>query len=132
MKKLFFVVLAMVAVLFTSCEKHQGEVLIRFHNTTTQDITNAYYDFDPDHQTGIGMLPAGEVTDYIPFSYFEVGDGIPMGFVRGKKGENDFTAWAGLWCGTGVTFYQLEPGKYTIEIVHPDALAGFAHMRFKD
>lgn len=135
MKKLFFATLVLFVFLGNACKDQKDEVvesvMIRFHNQLSHDITDAYYDFGPDHQTLIGTIPAGDITPYIEFNYFEVGDGIPMGFIRGKKSGEDFSAWAGLWCGTGVTFYQLEPGKYTIEIMEGDPIFANAYMRFK-
>jgi hypothetical protein len=136
MKKLLFVALALLAFLGSSCKDQQdenlGTILIRFQNQLNHDITDAYYDFDPNHQTDIGWIPAGGSTGYIEFSYFEVGDGIPMGFLRGKMLGQDFSAWSGLWCGTGVTFYQLAPGKYTMEIVEGNPEFANAYLRFKE
>jgi hypothetical protein len=136
MKKLLFVAFALLVFVGSSCKDQQDEIvntiMIRFHNQMNQDITDAYYDFDPDHQTPIGWIPAGGSTGYIEFDYFEVGDGIPMGFLRGKQVGQDFSAWSGLWCGTGVTFYQLEPGKYTMEIVEGDPILANAFLRFKN
>ncbi|MBN8677861.1 MAG: hypothetical protein J0M29_06520 [Chitinophagales bacterium] len=135
MKKLFFATLILFVLVGNACKDQKYEevetIMIRFQNQLSKDITEAYYDFDPTHQTTIGLIPAGGMTDYIEFSYFQVGDGIPMGLLRGKKAGEEFSAWAGLWCGTGVTFYQLEPGKYTIEILDEDAVVTNAYMRFK-
>ena len=113
-------------------EETEGTIKIRFHNQLNHDITNAYYDFSPEHQTSIGWIPAGISTGYIEFDYFEVGDGIPMGFLRGKMLGQEFSAYSGLWCGTGVTFYQLEPGKYTMEIAEGDPILANAYLRFKN
>ncbi|HLP93361.1 MAG TPA: hypothetical protein VK168_04960 [Saprospiraceae bacterium] len=135
MKKLFFATLVLFVFLCNACKDQRDEevetIMVRFQNQLSQDITEAYYDFDPAHQTTIGLIPAGGTTDYIEFSYFQVGDGIPMGLLRGKKAGEDFSAWAGLWCATGVTFYQLEPGKYTIEILDEDVFLANAYMRLK-
>lgn len=72
--------------------------------------------FGDDYITNVGSIPAGSTTGYLEFDYFETGDGLPMGALNGTVNGESFMAWAGLWCGTGVEFKQLEPGDYTLEI----------------
>lgn len=80
-------------------------------------------EFDSANTTNVGLILAGETTDYIVFDYFELGyypggDYVfPMGSLNGKKDGVAFSAWSLNWCGTGVEYKQLEPGKYTIEII---------------
>jgi hypothetical protein len=96
-------------------------------------------DFDAQNMTPVGPISAGETTDYIAFNYFEVGyypggdDVHPVGSLNGKKDGVDFKAWSGNWCGTGVEYKQLEPGKYALEIVQvgEDSI-GFYQIRFLD
>ena len=131
MKKILFALLALTALFSADCAKDNAQILVRFQNTLTQDITDARLQFDDSHITDVGLLPAGGMTDYIVFDYFEVGDDWPMGFLNGKKEGEDFSAWSGLWCGTGVTFKQLDPGSYTLEIVKLGTdSTGFFQMRF--
>jgi hypothetical protein len=131
MKKILFALLALTAFFSADCTKENAQIFVRFQNTLTQDITDARMEFGDTHITDVGVLPAGGVTDYIVFDYFEVGDDWPMGYLKGKKGDADFSAWSGLWCGTGVEFKQLEPGYYTVEVVQfgTDS-TGFFQMRF--
>ncbi|MBL7828266.1 MAG: hypothetical protein JNJ57_16665 [Saprospiraceae bacterium] len=116
MKKYFLAILAFATIFFSFCTKTNDQVLIRFTNSTPDDFVNALYDFDENHQYPVGNIPAGATSDYFEFDYFEVGAELPMGFLRAEGTEGTIEAWSGLWCGTGVEFKQLEPGKYTIEI----------------
>lgn len=116
MKKILFAALTLFSILTISCSKSENAVLIRFKNTLGQDISNARFDIDSDHFTTIGLLKAGETSDYIIFDYFQKGDGLPMGTLSGQLTDSEFWASSGLWCGTGVNFEVLESGKYTIII----------------
>ena len=116
MKKILFVAFALLALFTAACTKHNDQILVRFQNNLGSNIEASRLSFDETHITEIGALPAGAKSDYIPFDYFLVGAELPMGILDGKKDGADFSASAGLWCGTGVEFKQLEPGKYTIEI----------------
>lgn len=131
MKKILFALLAFTGLFSAGCTKDNAQILVRFQNTLTQDITDARLQFDDTHATDVGLIPAGDVTDYIVFDYFEVGDDWPMGILYAQKEGADFSAWSGLWCGTGVEFKQLEPGHYTLEIVKLGTdSTGFYQMRF--
>ena len=131
MKKTLLALLLFTALFNTQCKKDDplatDQVLVRFENTLSEAITDARLEFDDTHKTDIGLIPANSMTGYIAFDYFQTGAELPMGMIYGKKGDADFTAWAGLWCGTGVTFEQLEPGFYTIRI---ESGGEFALMRF--
>ncbi|MCB0532074.1 MAG: hypothetical protein KDD14_07725 [Saprospiraceae bacterium] len=118
MKKILISAFALFALIAVACNKQNDQTMVRFHNTLGQDITDAHMDFDDDHKTDVGFIPAGGTTNYIEFDYFLTGDDWPMGTLAGVKGGEAFSAWSGLWCGTGVTFKQLEPGLYQIDIVH--------------
>lgn len=131
MKKTLFVLFTLMTLFSANCTKDNDTIFVRFQNTLTQDITDARLEFDETHVTDIGLIPAGGMTDYIVFDYFEVGDNWPMGFIYGKKDGEDFSAWSGLWCGTGVNFKQLEPGSYTIEVSHVGTdTTGFFQLKF--
>jgi hypothetical protein len=114
MKKMLFALFAAVALFATACSKDQ--IRVRFQNTLDQDITAANMVFNDEHLTTVGLIPAGATTEYIDFQYFEVGSGIPMGMLKGQKGDEEISAWGGLWCATGVEFKQLAPGNYTLKI----------------
>ena len=131
MKKILFASLAIISIFAASCSKSTDGIFVRFQNTLDQDIIDADYVFNEDHHTWLGLLPAGETTNYVPFEYFEVGSGSPVGFVNGRLDDGDFSAWSGQWCGTGVTYSQLEPGNYTIVIskVGSDS-SGFYLLKF--
>jgi hypothetical protein len=120
MKKTLLALLLFTALFNTQCKKDDAletdQVLVRFDNTLPEAITGARLEFDDIHKTDIGLIPANSTTGYIAFDYFQTGADLPMGMIYGKQGDADFTAWAGLWCGTGVEFKQLEPGFYTIRI----------------
>lgn len=131
MKKTLFAAFALFALLSAACTKTNDQVLVRFQNTLSQDITEAVMTFDDTHSTAVGLISAGAATDYIAFDYFETGDGWPTGYLNGKKGDEDFSAWSGLFCGTGVTFKQLEPGSYTLEILEFEYEGGkFYQIKF--
>ncbi len=123
MKKILFAAFAFLTLLTVACTEHNEQVLVRFQNSTDSAIEEARMEFDGANTTDVGSIPAGETTDYIVFDYFEVGyyDGsdynFPIGYLNGKKDGVDFSAWSLNWCGTGVELKQLEPGKYTIEII---------------
>jgi len=117
MKKIQFAFLALVALFIASCSEKNEDIMVRFHNTLSDDITDARMEFSDNHITDIGLIPAGGTTDYVLFDYFEVGDHLPMGALFGKKGDADFIARSGLFCATGVEFKQLEPGYYQIDVV---------------
>ena len=112
---------------------------MRFHNATDAAIEESSMDFDAQNMTDVGPIAAGETTGYIVFNYFEVGYypggdyDHPSGSLNGKKDGVAFAAWSGNWCGTGVEYKQLEPGKYTIQItrVGEDSI-GFYQIRFLD
>lgn len=122
MKKLFFAVFAL-SILFTavSC-KSDNQVFVRFQNSTDSAIEASTMDFDGSNQTEVGLIAAGETTDYIAFDYFEVGyypggdDVFPTGQLEAKTNDGAFKAWSWNWCGTGVEYKQLESGNYTILI----------------
>lgn len=124
MKNIFFALLATAAVLSTAaCAKTENndEILVRFRNALSTPIQSAQMDVGEGPATNIGLIPAGATTDYIPFSYFLEGDGFPMGTLKGQINGADFSAWSGMWCGTGVTFQQLSKGVHTIVIVETNA-----------
>lgn len=116
MKKILFATLALISLISVSCTKPDTHVLIRFQNNLDEDIVGAQYKFDDPNTTSLGLLPANSTSEYLEFDYFQIGETLPMGTMEGKLGEGDISATAGLWCGTGVNFSQLEPGKYTIAI----------------
>lgn len=134
MKKILFAALALVLISLTSCtETCCDEVLIRFQNTLDRDITTARYDFGEPHQFDLGVIPANTTTEYQSFDYFEIGDGLPMGSLHGFAGDSELWASAGLWCGTGVEFSQLEPGKYTLVITKDGSDdTGFYRLTFAE
>ncbi len=114
---LLFSLLALAGV--SSCKKSADrgdQILVRFQNNTDLNIDNAVMNFDELHMTAIGNIPAGGQTDYIPFDYFLIGETMPMGILQGTSAGNSFTASTVVWCGTGVTFEQLESGMHTVEI----------------
>ncbi len=128
MKKLLFAALAIATLFATSCTKdpapeNGNQILVRFQNSTDSAIEEALMEFDSANTTGVGAILAGETTDYIVFDYFRVGyyDGgdyhFPTGYLNGKKDGVAFSAWSLNWCGTGVEYKQLDPGKYTMEII---------------
>ncbi len=104
MKKIQFAFLAFVALFIASCSEKNEDIMVRFQNTLSDDITDARMEFSDNHVTDIGSIPAGGTTDYVLFDYFEVGDRLPMGALFGKKGDADFIALSGLFCDTGVEF----------------------------
>jgi hypothetical protein len=115
MKKILFAALVLISL--ASCSKTTTEeVLVRFQNTMDEDITTARYEFGESNQFDLGVIPANTTTEYQPFDYFQTGDGLPMGVLHGLVGGTELWASSGLWCGTGVEFSQLEPGKYTLVI----------------
>jgi len=127
MKKTLFAALTLVALFATSCTKdpiseNSTHILVRFQNSTDSPIEASQMEFDSANTTNVGLILKGETTDYIVFDYFELGyyagsDYIfPTGSLNGKKDGVAFHAWSLNWCGTGVEYKQLEPGKYTIEI----------------
>lgn len=133
MKKILFAMLALAGLFSASCTKDNAQVYVRFQNTLTQDIADARLEFDDTHVTDVGLVPAGALTDYFVFDYFEVGDNWPMGTLYGRQGDADFSATSGLWCGTGVEFKQLEPGYYTIEVLKIGAdSTGWFQLKFVD
>ncbi len=117
MKKILIAAITLFALFSTACTKQDDQIRVRFHNTLDQDITDARMEFDDNNQTAIGLIPAGATTDYVDFDYFQVGDSWPMGSLKGNKEGEVFSAWSGMWCLTGVTLKQLEPGDYQIDIV---------------
>lgn len=124
MKNILFALLAIAAVLSTAaCTKteHNDEILVRFRNTLDTPIEAVKMVVGEGQATDIGLIPAGETSDYYPFSYFLEGDGFPMGNLEGQINGLDFSAWSGMWCGTGVTFQQLSKGTHTIVLVETNA-----------
>ncbi|MFN0175498.1 MAG: hypothetical protein ACKVU0_12675 [Saprospiraceae bacterium] len=128
MKKTLFAVLTIATLFANSCTKDSlpetsNQILVRFHNTLDSKIEESRMEFDAINIIDVGEIQAGETTAYIAFDYFEVGYysggdyDHPTGNLKGKKDGVAFSAWSGNWCGTGVEYKQLEPGKYTIEIV---------------
>ncbi|MBC7775016.1 MAG: hypothetical protein H7246_06205 [Phycisphaerae bacterium] len=115
MKKILLAAFAL-AILFTLGSCKQDQVLVRFQNSLDSNIEDARMEFDQTNVQEIGLIAASATTGYLAFDYFEVGDGLPSAGLKGKKNGEDFWAWTGNWCGTGVTYKQLDPGKYTIEI----------------
>ncbi len=96
-------------------------------------------DFDAQNMTLVGQIAAGETTGYIAFNYFNIGYypggdyDFPTGALNGKKDGVAFAAWSGNWCGTGVEYKQLEPGKYTLELLKVGAdSTAFYQIRFVD
>ena len=133
MKKTLFALLSLVALFSARCTKdaETTQILVRFQNTLSQDITDARLEFDDVHKTDIGLIPAGSVTDYIAFDYFQTGDAWPMGILNGEKNGEPFSAFSGLWCGTGVDFKQLEAGQYTIVITQVGDISNpFYQLKF--
>ena len=108
--------LFLFGLLALSCSKPSDQVLIRFQNTLNTEIRDAQYEFDKEHITYVGRLARHSKTGYLPFDYFEIGSGVPMGVLKGMDGANTFSASSAFWCGTGIDFSLLEPGKYTIVI----------------
>ena len=123
MKKTLFALLSLVALFSARCTKDADttQILVRFQNTLSQDITDARLEFDDVHKTDIGLIPAGSVTDYIAFDYFQTGDSWPMGILKGEKNGEPFSAFSGFWCGTGVVYKQLEAGYHTVAIIQVGA-----------
>lgn len=142
MKKILFAALAFAAFFSAACSKSNEEVdyrsnqeiLVRFQNSTDSPIEESAMTFDGASLTDVGSIPAGETTDYIVFDYFEVGyyEGgdyqFPVGSLNGKKDGGQFSAWSGNWCGTGVSYKQLEPGEYTLQIVATGVDVPFAYV----
>lgn len=124
MKKIPFVFPFFLVLFLAACSSDNDQISVRFHNVLAQDITDAEMQFDDDHITNVGFIPAGDTTDYIVFDYFEIGDeSWPMGALKGEKSGAEFTASPLNWCGTGLEIKQLDPGYYQIEIeelAHPD------------
>ncbi len=116
MKKIFFAAIAFLLFVASSCNEREGLVRVRFQNNLSSDIHTASMEFDETNVTALGELPAGQTSEYFTFNYFQTGADLPMGLLKGEKEGAAFSAWAGLWCGTGVEFKQLEAGDYTIEI----------------
>ena len=116
MKKIFFAAIAFLAIFASSCNDREGQIRVRFQNKLNSDIHAARMEFDETNVTALGELPAGQTSEYFTFTYFETGADLPMGLLKGEKDGAAFSAWAGLWCGTGVAFKQLEAGDYTIQI----------------
>jgi len=116
MKKILFATLTLISILTVSCTKPDDQVLVRFQNNLDADIVDAQYNFDDTNTTSVGLLPAHSTSDYLEFNYFQIGAELPMGIMEGEVGESNIYASSGLWCGTGVEFSQLKPGKYTISI----------------
>ncbi|MBK8558135.1 MAG: hypothetical protein IPL65_21425 [Lewinellaceae bacterium] len=115
---LIFPILGLLLFL-SNCKKEESPVLsgiqIRFHSYLDHDIEDAYYISNAD-TIQIGTIPANGYTSYLEFPSFTTGDGIPMGMAYGRIDTCAVRAWAGLWCGTGVDFTDLEPGSYTLSI----------------
>ena len=139
MKKLLFAAAALLILFTAACTKTNEQVLVRFQNSTESAIEESSLDFDAQNMTDVGPIAAGETTDYIVFNYFEVGyytgggSVHPIGSLNGKKDGVAFKAWSWNWCGTGVEYKQLEPGKYTLEIVQVgEDSVGFYQIRFLD
>ncbi len=128
MKNTLFAVLTIATLFASSCTKDpvpetSNQILVRFHNTLDSKIEESRMEFHGTNIMDVGEIQAGETTAYIAFDYFEVGYypggdyNYPNGYLKGKKDGVALSAWSGNWCGTGVEYKQLEPGKYTIEIV---------------
>ncbi len=133
MKKLLISAFAILSLMAVSCTKTNDQILVRYHNTLESDLLDSRHEFDEENITTIGDLAAGETSEYIAFDYFQVGDVLPMGFVRAMENGEPIDIWSGLWCGTGVEFKQLEPGKYTIELQKIETPSGpFYQMVFAD
>lgn len=116
MKQIFFAAMAVFMFAASSCSEREAQIRVRFQNNLSSDIHAARMEFGETHVTELGELPAGQTSEYFTFNYFETGADLPMGLLNGEKDGLAFSAWAGLWCGTGVEFKQLEAGDYTIEI----------------
>ncbi len=123
MKKILFAALVLTVLFTAACTKQNEQVLVRFQNATDSNIEESLMSSEDSILTDVGPISAGETTDYIVFDYFEVGyypggdSKHPRGSLIGKKDGVEFSAWSGNWCGTGVEYKQLEPGKYTLKIV---------------
>ena len=121
MKKILLSVLTLSLFTAISCFKIEPEpnlALVRFHNLLDQDILNATYGFSPTLVSQLGDLPAGKKSDYIPFDYFNTGNGLPVGIMIGTIDKNTFLASSSFFCGNGVDFRALDAGYYTIEITN--------------
>jgi hypothetical protein len=137
MKKILFAAFALSILFTAACCKPNDQILVRFQNTTDSALEETSMDFDETNKTFVGLIAAGETTAYIPFDYFEAGFypggdyDHPTGSLNGKKDGVAFSAWYGNWCGTGVAYKQLEPGKYTLQVIQvgEDSL-GFYQIRF--
>jgi len=138
MKKILFAAFAIVSLFLTACREEKDllpeetdQIMVRFQNSLSSDLEGVRMEFDDTNVTELGSIAVGQKTAYFDFDYFLVGDGFPMGVLNGKKDGLDFSAWSGLWCGTGVEFKQLDPGFYTIEIVQlGQEVPGFYQIRF--
>ncbi|MDO8368211.1 MAG: hypothetical protein Q7T20_15530 [Saprospiraceae bacterium] len=128
MKKLLFAALGLVTLFSNACTKDPVSengtlIMVRFQNSTDSDLEEAQMEFDSVNTTDVGAIPAGETTNYMVFDYFQTGYypggdyQFPTGSLNGKKDGVAFHAWSLNWCGTGVEYKQLDPGKYTIEII---------------
>ncbi|MFN0213759.1 MAG: hypothetical protein ACKVT2_05845 [Saprospiraceae bacterium] len=134
MKKILFVALAFNMLFSFACSKRDNQVLVRFQNSTNADIKEARMEFDSMNTTNLGLIPADATTGYFVFDYFEAGSYfggdhlIPMGRLNGEINGEDLAAWSLNWCGTGMEYKQLEPGKYTIEIVKAGSDSPWAYQ----
>lgn len=139
MKKIFFAAFALSILFATVGCKSDNQIFVRFQNSTDAAIEASTMNFDGNILTDIGPIAVGETTDYIAFDYFEVGyyEGgdyiFPTGQLEGKNSDSTFEAWSWNWCGTGVSYKQLEPGKYTIQIsIGKDGLLNNYKIKFLD
>ncbi len=106
------------SIVFSSCQKDKniapppsaGKILIKFINTTGQDINAAKSD-----NIEVGNIKAGNETGYIAFENFGVDTGMPDSKFIGNLNDTPLECSSQfLFCGAEKG--KLKEGQYTIAI----------------